>query len=362
MFVFGTRPETIKLAPLIKLAREQGFPTTLVPIAQHSDLLQIALDGFGITASVTKIARTPGGSMPEFVSLALPAVHEIVDRARPDWVVIHGDTMTSFVGAQAAFLAKCRLAHVEAGLRTEDLQHPFPEEAIRQMIGRLADLNLAPTDRAAKNLERERVSGDIVVTGNTIVDAIKMFTPVTNTPQKQALISVHRREKSDTEIEEIVAAVRRCAEKHLDWRIIWLCHPSERIRQPVVNGLRKISNIVVAPPLGFREHLSMLRNTAFVVTDSGGITEEAGYLGIPTLICRDRTERIESIEAGNALLVGKSALDLEKRISELMTDDKLRAKRSVHVTDYGDGTASKQVLAAIHSKHVLELPILNKAA
>lgn len=362
MFVFGTRPETIKLAPLIHLAQQEGFPVTLVPVSQHSELLQIALDGFKLKANVIQIDRTSSGTMTEFVSLALPAVHGIIEKNPPDWVVVHGDTMTSFVGAQATFLAKRRLAHVEAGLRTEDLQHPFPEEAIRQMIGRLADLNLAPTERAASNLERERVCGDVVVTGNTIIDAIRSVYDKRANPQKQALISIHRREKSDSEVEHIVSAVRRCAEKHLDWKIIWLCHPAERIRQPVVNGLRKIPNVIVAPPLGFREHLSMLREAAFVVTDSGGITEEAGYFGIPTLICRDRTERLESIEAGNAILVGTDPKEVEASMDELMKDEALRNKKSVVVSAYGDGTAAKKILRAIHAKYQMDLPLLNEAA
>lgn len=336
LFVAGTRPEVIKLAPVIKKAKERGHTVELAALTQHTDLLDRALDDFCLTPDYEIKVKRKTSELDEFIAKSVGPLSEAMTVWERDWVIIQGDTLSTFMGAFCGFLRKSKVCHVEAGLRTYNLEHPFPEEALRQLTARVTTLNCAPTERAAQALRSESVLGKIAVTGNTVVDAVRMMVDPDKPREKHVLFTMHRRENGDDEQRKILDAMTAWCKENPDWLITWPKHPRMKWKSPVMN-------FKVIEPVGYRQSLEFIVKSGFVVTDSGGIQEESGILGVPALVCRETTERKESVEAGASVLVGS---DPDKLYSEMMklTDQGYRKKMSVKVKEYGDGLASERIV------------------
>jgi UDP-N-acetylglucosamine 2-epimerase (non-hydrolysing) len=349
LFVFGTRPEAIKLAPVI---RRIGDSARIAVTAQHRGMLDQVLQAFSIRPHHDLDLMRPGQSLFESTSRIIAALEPVLETERPDFVVVQGDTTTALCAALAAFYKNIPVAHVEAGLRTGDLRQPFPEEMNRVLVSRLAALHFAPTEAARQNLIREGV-GNIFVTGNTAIDAVldvsreiesgrfKPEIPELNPRQKLILVTAHRRESFGAGFESICRALKRLAARP-DVEMIYPVHPNPNVQDPVMRGLRE-SRVRLIEPLGYIEFVALMSRAYLILTDSGGIQEEAPSLGKPVLVLREKTERPEAVEAGTARLVGT---DEERIVSEtkiLLDDAAEYARRSRVHNPYGDGHASERI-------------------
>lgn len=342
--VVGTRPEVIKLAPLIKKLDQEDC--LLIGIGQHDELLFQALKEFGLECDEFVSINRITGSMNEMIAQVPVELEGILEAYNQfDTVVVQGDTMTTFVAAMTSYLCKKKIVHVEAGLRTYNLDHPYPEEAFRQMVSRIATLNCVPTKDAMNSLLIEKVSGKIVVTGNTIVDSVQMMRSDGVEKEKNVLLTIHRRESNAGDLERIFAAVKMFAKKHDDWSVVFPVHP--RLEEAVFNEFRDMTNVLIDSPVKYSELLWLIQRSSFVVTDSGGIQEEAGVLGTPTVVCRETTERVESIDVGASVLCGRDTEKIFNEMDRLASDEEYRKNRSVIVTAYGDGKAAERIIEAI---------------
>jgi UDP-N-acetylglucosamine 2-epimerase (non-hydrolysing) len=360
-FVFGTRPEAIKLAPVIAAARRDSrFRVDVCVTGQHRQMLDQVLAAFRIRPDADLNLMQPGQTLADLTARTLVAVDGWLATARPDFVLLQGDTTTVLAAALAAFYRNVPVGHVEAGLRTGNLRSPFPEEANRVLATRLAALHFAPTEATAANLLREGVPDKrVFVTGNTVIDALLHVVreveadppsipglPVNALPEGQrfVLITGHRRENFGDGFERICRALAALAERFPDVAFVFPVHLNPNVRDPVDRILRGRSNVYLTEPQGYREFIDLFRRCAFVITDSGGLQEEAPTLGKPVLVMRDTTERPEGVAVGAVRLVGADYDGIVGAASELLVDPAAIAAMSGKANPYGDGNASTKIL------------------
>jgi UDP-N-acetylglucosamine 2-epimerase (non-hydrolysing) len=358
LFVFGTRPEAIKLAPVVARLLEQPseFETRVAVTAQHRELLDQVLEAFSISPDHDLNLMQPGQTLFQSTSRIIAALEGVLAQEKPDWILVQGDTTTAFCGALAGFYAGVGIAHVEAGLRTSDKAEPFPEEMNRVLIARLADAHYAPTAEAAANLTREGVpAAAILVTGNTGIDAVLHVRdglasgrlrpgplPRLDPARKLILVTAHRRESFGAGFEGICTALARLAARS-DVEIVYPVHPNPNVMGPVLRLLAGRTNVHLIDPLPYVSFVELMRRAHFLLTDSGGIQEEAPSLGKPVLVMRDKTERPEAIAAGTARLVGTDPDRIVWGAAELLDDAGAHAERSRIHNPYGDGRAAVRI-------------------
>ncbi|MBM4379993.1 MAG: UDP-N-acetylglucosamine 2-epimerase (non-hydrolyzing) [Deltaproteobacteria bacterium] len=358
LVVLGTRPEGIKLAPLVRelRARPDRFDTRLCVTGQHRTMLDPILQFFGLVPDHDLALMKPGQTLFDVTAGALKGLEPVLDEVRPDWVVVQGDTTTALAGALAGFYKRVRVAHVEAGLRTGDLHSPFPEEANRVIVSRLAALHLAPTPGAAANLAAEGVRRGVHVVGNTVIDALleararveaKGADYAVQFPmlsgRRLVLVTGHRRESFGEPFENICRALRTLSARYTDTDWLYPVHLNPNVREPVNRLLSGLPNVHLVEPVAYPQLVWLLGRSHLVLTDSGGIQEEAPTLGKPVLVMREVTERPEGIEAGCAQLVGTAEDRIVTGVIRLM-DDPAAYQRMAHARNpYGDGTSCRAI-------------------
>lgn len=373
LLLVGTRPEAVKAAPVaLALATDPDFAPVIVHSGQHERIVDQALAPFGLRPDERLPIRRAGGGQAELVASLLPELDALLDRRKPAAVVVQGDTTTTLAGALAAFWRGIPVAHLEAGLRTGDLAAPFPEEGNRQMVARIAALHLAPTADAAKALRAESVPlPDIVVTGNTVVDAVRLVAAADLPPADPALaalepdldagarlvlVTVHRRESWGAPLDDVLSAVRALVERHLDIRVLLPAHPNPAVRAQVTTALANVPRAVVTDPLVYPDLVRALRRSALVISDSGGIQEEAPTFGVPVLVTRDVTERMEAIRAGCARLVGTDRTRILDAAAQALA---AHLHTPTPHNPFGDGHAAERVVTAL--RRLLTTPHLTGA-
>ena len=360
MSVFGTRPEAIKMCPLVlELQRRQELESLVCVTAQHREMLDSVLDCFHITPDYDLNIMAQGQTLADITTRALNGLCKIFNEAKPDLVLVHGDTTTAFAGALAAFYSKIPVGHVEAGLRTHDKWSPYPEEMNRCLIGRIADYHFSPTAQNAENLKAENIHNGIFITGNTVIDAMqytvqsghgfstKTLQNLDFTHRRIITMTCHRRENYGVPMEQIFAAVREIATKFQDVDIVYPVHLSPVVRECAQRNLGNIANIYLIDPLDALEMHRLMNCSYFVMTDSGGIQEEAPALGKPVLVLRRETERPEAVTAGTVALAGVETDRIVQLATTLLTDRTSYDKMAKAVNPYGDGTACVRIADAI---------------
>ncbi|WP_373232182.1 non-hydrolyzing UDP-N-acetylglucosamine 2-epimerase [Cohnella sp.] len=358
MTIFGVRPEAIKMAPLIlELERHPNEIESIVCVtAQHRQMLDQVLEVFGINPDYDLDVMKDRQTLNEISIRVLQGLEPVLKEAKPDLVLVHGDTLTTFLASYSAFMQQIKVGHVEAGLRTWNKLSPYPEEMNRQLTGVLADLHFAPTDWSANNLRKENKSEEqIYVTGNTVTDVFQYtvkpdFThPVLDwaAGKRLILMTAHRREAQGEPHRQIFRAVKRIADEFEDIAIVYPVHPSPAVREPAQEILGNHPRIKLIDPLDVVELHNFYPHTHLILTDSGGLQEEAPSYGVPVLVLRETTERPEGIEAGTLELVGMEEDNVFNRAHALLTDKALYEKMSQAANPYGDGQASKRIVEAI---------------
>ena len=360
LIALGTRPEAIKLAPVIKaLENNENLVPIVVATAQHRDLMDQVLQLFKITPQVDLNLMKSNQDLFYTTSHCLERMEQVLKTESPSMVIVQGDTATAFTAALAAYYSKIPIAHIEAGLRTDDIYAPFPEEGYRKLIGALAELHFAPTEQARVNLLKENINPDkILLTGNTSIDALKMgiqqadVLPPENLTLEEndptILLTLHRRENFGNPLAQIFSAISTFAYRHPKFQIVYPVHPNPNVLNLAKQYLSSFSNIHLIPPTQYSEMLFLLGRAQFVLTDSGGIQEEAPSLGKPTLILRNRTERMEAVQEGAARLVGNNPeLIYQMMLSLSDTSSELYQSMAHPITAFGDGKASQKIIDRI---------------
>ncbi|MFZ6026447.1 MAG: non-hydrolyzing UDP-N-acetylglucosamine 2-epimerase [Chloroflexota bacterium] len=363
--IFGTRPEAVKMAPVVyALAHTTGIESRVCVTAQHRQMLDQVLDLFDIAPDVDLNLMRPNQSLSDLTAAIFSSLDPVVKDTQPDWILAQGDTTTVMATALIAYYNRVRFGHVEAGLRTGDKWQPFPEEVNRKVAGVVADLHFAPTEWSRQNLLREGVpDAHIVVTGNPVIDALRMvaqqpvpaevrqlFAQIGFQPERcdLVLVTAHRRENFGRPIEEICAALRRLAELYGDRiRIVYPVHLNPNIQEPVYRLLRDLPNIALIPPLDYLPMVHVMKQARLVLTDSGGLQEEAPGLGVPVLVLREVTERPEGVQAGTVKLVGTDMQRVVAEARHLLDDPEAHAAMAHAVNPYGDGAAAARIVQAI---------------
>lgn len=359
MFVIGTRPEAIKVAPVIrKFLDDDFFETIVVATGQHREILDQVLQFFGVVPDEDLSLMVPNQTLSELTAKALTGCNALLLKYQPNLVVVQGDTSTAFAAGLAGFLNGVPVAHIEAGLRSGRMDSPFPEEANRVLLSRLARLHFAPTSGAAENLRGEGVSEGLHEVGNTVVDALLLGLQIIKERgedsfygrfdqirfnRRLVLVTIHRRESFGEPLENICSAIVRIAEAHPDKELIYPVHPNPNVRKVVDRMLGGIENIKLLEPLEYSDFIWMMSKASLILTDSGGVQEEAPTLGIPVMVAREVTERSEGVDAGAAFMVGADAdLIVETADRLLRLNDEERAGI---VNPYGDGKTSERILS-----------------
>lgn len=359
--IFGTRPEAIKMAPLVKvLEKESNIESKVCVTAQHREMLDQVLELFNITPDYDLNIMKTRQTLTGITNRVLEGLEEIFEKEKPDMILVHGDTTTTFAGGLAAFYQQIKVGHVEAGLRTFDKYFPFPEEMNRKLTGALADLHFAPTKGSKDNLLREGVKEeDIYVTGNTVIDAME-YTVEDNYKfeneelnyidfenKKVIMITAHRRENWGEGIENICTALNRIVSENEDVELVYLVHLNPVVKDVVFSRLEGKKRIHLLPPLDTKETHNLMNKCFMVMTDSGGLQEEAPHLGKPVLVLRDVTERPEAVASGTVKLVGTDVEVICKEANSLIRDAEAYNKMSRAINPYGDGLASERIVKAI---------------
>ena len=358
MSIFGTRPEAIKMAPLVKeLQRREGIQSLVCVTAQHRRMLDQVLETFAITPDYDLNIMKPGQSLSDITTAALLGLEGVIREAKPDLVLVHGDTTTTFAGALAAYYQSVAVGHVEAGLRTGNKYSPYPEEMNRQMVDRLCDLYFAPTALSRDNLLRENVpAGKIFVTGNTAIDAMTATVRADHAHpeltwigenERLLLLTAHRRENWGEPLRRIFRAVRRVVESFPDVKVIYPIHLNPLVREAASEVLSGCERVRLIEPLEVVDFHNFIARSTLILSDSGGIQEEAPSLGKPVLVLRDTTERPQGIEAGKLKLVGTDEDAIFRETARLLTDREEYARMSRASNPYGDGHASERIADAI---------------
>jgi UDP-N-acetylglucosamine 2-epimerase (non-hydrolysing) len=380
--VFGTRPEAVKLAPVVLELQRRAGPSLVSHVcvtAQHRDMLDQVLRVFGIVPDVDLNVMADNQSPTQVASAVLARLEPVLQELRPDWVVVQGDTTTVALAALAAFYARVRVAHVEAGLRTDDKWQPFPEEINRRIAGVIADLHLAPTARARDNLLREGVPrARILVTGNPGIDALRWVTAQPTPPDVRArfavwglnessavprlvLVTAHRRENFGAGLEQICLALRDLARRYRgSVRIVYPVHRNPHVWEPVHRLLGEEPWVTLVPPLDYLPNLHLMRRATLVLTDSGGVQEEAPGLGVPALVLRDVTERPEGVEAGALRLIGTDRARIVAESTRLLDDPAAYRAMARAVNPFGDGHAAARIVAALLGEPLDEFDVAGR--
>jgi len=358
--VVGTRPEAIKMAPVItRLGETEGIKSIVVVTAQHRQMLDQALALFEITPDVDLNLMKPNQTLAGITAAIFSDMDPILREINPDWVLAQGDTTTVMATGLLAYYNQIRFGHVEAGLRTGDKQQPFPEEVNRMVAGVVADLHFAPTAWSRENLLNENVPAEnILVTGNPVIDALEMVSqkPVPEEievlleeigSKRLILVTAHRRENFGKPLKNICDALEKMAEGRSDIQIVYPVHRNPNVLNIVEGRLGKVENIRLLEPLEYLSMVHLMKNSFMVLTDSGGIQEEAPYFGIPVLVMRETTERPEGIEAGTVCLVGTQTEDILKYANILLDDEASYARMANAANPYGDGLASGRIVQAL---------------
>nr|WP_255399599.1 UDP-N-acetylglucosamine 2-epimerase (non-hydrolyzing) [Oceanicoccus sp. KOV_DT_Chl] len=372
MTIFGTRPEAIKMAPLvIGLNEADGIESILCVTAQHREMLDQVLNLFGLKPNHDLDLMAPGQDLFDITTRCLLGLREVFRTDRPDLVLVHGDTTTCFAAGLAAFYENIPVGHVEAGLRTGNLQAPFPEEANRSLVGRITNYHFAPTSLAKNNLLAENIKEETVwVTGNTVIDALlivrdivenypdghwvnqfgkPLFERISSTNRKLILITGHRRENFGQGFIDLCSAIRELAECHPEWDLVYPVHLNPNVQKPVYEILDGLKNVNLIEPLDYEPFVWMMNQSDLILTDSGGIQEEGPALGKPVLVMREVTERPEAVDAGTVLLVGTNREKIVTAVENVMGDKAKYIAMSRAHNPYGDGLAVERIVRAISS-------------
>ncbi|KIQ93330.1 UDP-N-acetylglucosamine 2-epimerase [Anoxybacillus thermarum] len=357
MTIFGTRPEAIKMAPLVlELQKHEDIESIVTVTAQHRQMLDQVLDIFGIQPNYDLNIMKERQTLVDITTRALAGLDDVMKKVQPDIVLVHGDTTTTFVASLAAFYNQIAVGHVEAGLRTWNKYSPFPEEMNRQLTGVLADLHFAPTAKAAENLRAEnKPEQAIFITGNTAIDALKTTVRKTYTHpilekvagSRMILLTAHRRENLGEPMRNMFRAVKRLVENYDDVQVVYPVHLNPVVRELANDILGNDERIHLIDPLDVIDFHNFAARAHIILTDSGGVQEEAPSLGVPVLVLRDTTERPEGIEAGTLKLAGTDEQTIYKLAAELLTDEKAYEQMAKASNPYGDGWASKRIVEAI---------------
>jgi UDP-N-acetylglucosamine 2-epimerase (non-hydrolysing) len=360
MLIFGTRPEAIKLAPLSLAFAQTGWCEPIVcTTGQHREMLDQVMDFFGVTSHVDLGLLAPGQTLTQLTARALQALEPVMESYRPDAVVVQGDTTSTFIGALSAFYHQVPVVHVEAGLRTDNPLSPFPEEINRRLTGQLSSLHLAATTQAKQNLLRDGVHGKaIAVTGNTVIDALRVAVerqaPYDDTTLDRVdasgrpvvLVTAHRRESWGEGMASIGRALAQLSSQHETTEFVFPIHRNPLVRDAIMPLLSDRSNVTIVEPLPYGSFSRLLNRSTIVLTDSGGVQEEAPSLGKPVLVMRDTTERPEAVRAGTAKLVGTNQERIVHEVTTLLTDKYAYDQMAQAHNPYGDGRAVERSVAA----------------
>ncbi|WP_196889199.1 non-hydrolyzing UDP-N-acetylglucosamine 2-epimerase [Aureivirga sp. CE67] len=367
LIIFGTRPEAIKMAPLVKeFQKNSNLETKVCVTAQHREMLDQVLDFFEITPDFDLNLMKPNQNLHTLTADIITGLKPILDEYQPDYVYVHGDTTTTMASSIAAFYSNAEVCHVEAGLRTNNKRSPFPEEINRQVTGRITDYHFAPTVTSKANLLREGVSeSQILVTGNTVIDALKdSVQRVENIQDKEIdflkenldlsrkviLVTGHRRENHGQGFINICTALKEIAVQNPEIQIVYPVHLNPNVQKPVYELLDAVKNIKLINPLSYPAFVWLMNKSHLIITDSGGVQEEAPSLGKPVLVMRDTTERPEAVEAGTVILVGTETEKIVSEATKLLEDKELYAKMSALHNPYGDGEACQRIVSFIEEK------------
>lgn len=364
--IFGTRPEAIKMAPLVKaLNAAEGIDAKVCVTAQHREMLDQVLDLFEIVPEYDLNIMKPGQSLYDVTTNILLGLKPILEEFKPDLVLVHGDTSTTLSASLAAFYQQIPVGHVEAGLRTGNLSSPWPEEGNRKLTGAITKLHFAPTQTSQQNLLNEAVSADdIVITGNTVIDALlqvvdkvktdtalistlKAKFPELDETKKLILVTGHRRESFGGGFERICEALVEIATAHPDTQVLYPMHLNPNVREPVNRILKNVDNVHLIEPQDYLPFVYLMNQAHIIVTDSGGVQEEAPSLGKPVLVMRDTTERPEAVEAGTVKLVGTDKARIVSEVNNLLTNAQEYQSMSRAHNPYGDGKACERIVAKI---------------
>jgi len=368
LFIFGTRPEAIKLAPLIlEFKKQKNFITKVCITSQHREMLEQVINFFQLPVDYDLSIMEHNQSLFKISSKIVQSIEPVLEEFQPDLIFVQGDASSAFLGALAGFYKKIKIAHVEAGLRSYNKYAPFPEEINRVLISHIADYHFAPTKKAKENLLKEGVKKNIWVVGNTVIDALflalknvkkseeqyKNFFKFLDFNKKISLVTGHRRESFGEPFRQICLALKEFAEKFEDEiEIVYPVHLNPNVRKPVFDILSGQKNIHLIEPLSYPYLVWLLEKSYFVLTDSGGIQEEAPSLGKPVLVMREVTERMEGIKAGTAKLVGVKKESIVKNSVKLLTDKNLYQKMAKKKNPYGDGKSSERIVKIINEKNL----------
>ncbi|MGL4860270.1 MAG: non-hydrolyzing UDP-N-acetylglucosamine 2-epimerase [Enterobacteriaceae bacterium] len=370
--VFGTRPEAIKMAPLVRaLAQDAAFETKVCVTAQHRQMLDQVLKLFQITPDFDLDIMRPGQDLSDITCRILQGMKPVLSGFKPDVVLVHGDTTTTMATSLAAFYQRIPVGHVEAGLRTGELYSPWPEEANRTLTGHLALYHFAPTERARDNLLRESIpAGQIFVTGNTVIDAlltvrddilhdqqlhdtmIRRYPFLQQTDKKIVLVTGHRRESFGEGFERICTALAGIARAHPEVHVVYPMHFNPNVREPVRRILGDVDSVSLIEPLDYQPFVYLMNRSYLILTDSGGIQEEAPSLGKPVLVMRDTTERPEAVDAGTVRLVGTCSETIIEQVTRLLSDEQAYHAMARAHNPYGDGQACQRIVAALKENQV----------
>ncbi|MCP1106197.1 UDP-N-acetylglucosamine 2-epimerase (non-hydrolyzing) [Serratia nevei] len=369
--VFGTRPEAIKMAPLVHaLAQDEAFDARVCVTAQHREMLDQVLRLFEITPDYDLNIMKPGQGLTEITCRILEGLKGVLEDFKPDVVLVHGDTTTTLATSLAAFYQRIPVGHVEAGLRTGNLYSPWPEEANRKLTGHLAMYHFAPTENSRQNLLRELLPDNrIFVTGNTVIDALFWVRdrvmsdaalqaglaqryPFLEASKKLILVTGHRRESFGGGFERICSALAEIARSHPEVQVVYPVHLNPNVSEPVNRILKGIDNVMLIEPQDYLPFVYLMSNAYMILTDSGGIQEEAPSLGKPVLVMRDTTERPEAVDAGTVRLVGTDVAKIVEAVTRLLTDESEYHAMSRAHNPYGDGHACQRILEALKNHQV----------
>lgn len=375
MTVFGTRPEAIKMCPLV--LEMHKYPEYIKPIvavtAQHREMLDQVLELFRIKPDYDLNIMASGQTLYDITTRALNGLKEVIEDAKPDMVLVHGDTTTTFAGALAAFYAQVPVGHVEAGLRTGNKYSPYPEEMNRKLTGSIADMHFAPTSTSKENLLKENVNPEaIMVTGNTVIDALQTtvkanykfadaeFNKIFARGNRLILMTTHRRENLGEPMRNVYKALRKVLETHADVEAIFPVHKNPKVREIVQEELGGLERVHLIEPMDYEPFANLMGKVDIVLTDSGGIQEEAPALGKPVLVLRDTTERPEAVDAGTVKLVGTGYEDVLRETNLLLDDPAHYQKMAEAANPYGDGKACERIIRAILQKKGYNIKILSE--
>lgn len=355
--IFGTRPEAIKMCPLvIEMKKHKEIDCVTCLTGQHREMLRQVMDSFGIVAEYNLDIMTDGQTLTSITTSILEKLEPLFITEKPDLVLVHGDTTTAYASALAAFYQKIPVGHVEAGLRTGNIYSPFPEEMNRLLVDKISTYHFAPTDLNQNNLIKEGIDKDVYVTGNTVIDAFaytvkkdyifsnNSLNSINFNDGKVILVTAHRRENLGEPIINICRAIKRLAEEHQSVKFVYPVHMNPAVREPVFELLGKISNVYLMDPIDVLDMHNLIPKCIMVMTDSGGLQEEAPAFGKPVLVLRTETERPEAVVAGTVKVIGVEEQEIFDEVTQLLQDNEAYSKMAMAVNPYGDGHASERIV------------------